>query len=215
MSDLKLVIGNKNYSSWSMRPWLAMRVSGIDFGEVSIPLYKPDSRSKILKYSPAGKVPVLIDAGTSIWESLAILEYLAERFAEKKLWPADPGQRARARSICTEMHAGFPALRANLCMNLRRTFATHSTAPEVLADISRVQEIWSECLAESGGPFLFGAFGNADAMYAPVVTRFLTYSVAANETSRRYMSAVRALPAVEEWYRAAARETEVLPQFER
>jgi len=209
------VIGNKNYSSWSMRPWLAMRVSAIDFEEICIPLYEPESRSKILKYSPAGKVPVLIDAGTSTWESLAILEYLAERFAEKKLWPAGPGQRARARSVCTEMHAGFPALRANLCMNLRRTFATHSTAPEVLADVSRVQEIWSECLAESGGPFLFGAFGNADAMYAPVVTRFLTYSVAVNETSRRYMSAVRTLPAVEEWYQAAVSETEVLPQFER
>jgi glutathione S-transferase len=215
MSGFKLVIGNKNYSSWSMRPWLAMRVAGIGFEEIRVPLYQPESKPEILKYSPAGKVPILIKAETSVWESLAILEYLSECFTEKKLWPADPARRAYARTICAEMHVGFPALRANLTMNLRRTFATHSTAPDVLADIARVQEIWSKCLAKSGGPFLFGAFGNADAMFAPVVTRFLTYSVAANETSRHYMSAVRNLPAVEEWYQAAMRETEILPQFER
>ena len=214
MAGLKLVIGNKNYSSWSMRPWLAMRVAGIPFEETRVALYQAGSKPEILRYSPAGKVPILIDDRVTVWDSLAILEYLAERFPEKSLWPAAGAQRAHARAVCAEMHAGFAALRANLCMNLRRTFNTHAKAPEVLADIARIQQLWSDCLATSGGPFLFGAFGNADAMYTPVVTRFLTYSVAVTATSQRYMAAVRALPAVDEWYRAAAQETEVLPQFE-
>ena len=214
MAGLKLVIGNKNYSSWSMRPWVAMRASGIAFEETRVPLYQPASKTEILKYSPAGKVPVLIDDNVTVWDSLAILEYLADRFPGKQLWPAAPAQRAHARAVCAEMHSGFAALRANLCMNLRRTFTTHAQTPEVLADIARIRAIWTDCLSASGGPFLFGAFGNADAMYAPVVTRFVTYSVAVDETLRRYMAAVRALPAVEEWYRAAALETEVLPQFE-
>jgi glutathione S-transferase len=214
MSDLKLVIGNKNYSSWSMRPWLALRASGIAFDEIRIPLYQPESTAAVLKYSPTGKVPVLIDGGVRIWESLAVLEYLAERHADRNLWPSDPAQRAHARAICSEMHAGFSNLRANLPMNLRRTFARHSTAPEVFADIARIQDIWGECLTKSGGPFLLGEFSNADAMFAPVVTRFLTYSVAVNDASRRYMTAVRALPALEEWYQAAMRETEMAPQYE-
>lgn len=191
-----------------------MRVSGIAFEETRISLYQPASKTEILKHSPAGKVPVLIDGSVTVWDSLAIVEYLAERFPDKRLWPAAPAQRAHARAICAEMHSGFQALRANLCMNLRRTFTTHAQTPEVLADIARIRQIWADCLSASGGPFLFGAFSNADAMYAPVVTRFLTYSVAVNETLRRYMAAMRALPAVEDWYRAAALETEVLPQFE-
>ena len=209
-----LVIGNKNYSSWSLRPWLALRVAGVPFDEVRIPLYSPGSKEQILRHSPAGKVPVLVTPEVTVWESLAILEFLADRHPEARLWPADPAQRARARAVSTEMHAGFAALRANLGMNLRKTFPDHATAPEVLTDIARVQALWNDCLDRSGGPFLFGAFTNADAMFAPVVTRFLTYSVKTDAASARYMAVVRALPALDEWYAAARQETEVLPQFE-
>jgi glutathione S-transferase len=210
-----LVIGNKNYSSWSLRPWLALRVAGIPFDEVRIPLYVPGSKEQILQHSPAGKVPVLVTPDVTVWESLAILEFLADRHPEAKLWPAAPAQRARARAVSTEMHGGFAALRSNLGMNLRKTFPDHPTTPEVLADIARVQALWNDCLDRSGGPFLFGAFTNADAMFAPVVTRFLTYSVKTDAASARYMAAVRALPALDEWYAAGRQETEVLPQFER
>ncbi|MGH8616554.1 MAG: glutathione S-transferase family protein [Burkholderiales bacterium] len=210
-----LVIGNRNYSSWSLRPWLALRVAGILFDEVRIPLYVPGNKEQILRHSPAGKVPVLVTPEVTVWESLAILEYLADRHPEAKLWPADPVARARARAVSTEMHGGFAALRSNLGMNMRKTFPDHPVTPEVLADIARVQAIWTDCLNRSGGPFLFGAFTNADAMFAPVVTRFLTYSVKADAASARYMAAVRALPALDEWYNDARRETEILPQFER
>lgn len=210
-----LVIGNRNYSSWSLRPWLALRVAGIPFDEVRIPLYVPGSKEQILRHSPAGKVPVLVTPEVTVWESLAILEYLADRHPAAQLWPADPVARARARAVSTEMHGGFAALRANLGMNLRKTFPDHPGTPEVLADIARVQAIWNDCLDHSGGPFLFGAFTNADAMFAPVVTRFLTYSVKTDPASARYVAAVRALPALDEWYAAALQETEVLPRFER
>lgn len=214
MPGLTLVIGNRNYSSWSLRPWLAMRHCAIPFGEVRIPLYGAASKQAILCHSPAGKVPVLIAPEATVWESLAILEYLAERFPDRRLWPSDAAERAHARAICAEMHAGFAALRSNLCMNLRRRFSGHSTAPEVLADIARIQAIWSHCLERSGGPFLFGVFSNADAMFAPVATRFITYSVAMSAPCAGYVSKLRALPAMEEWYRAALQETEILPQFE-
>jgi glutathione S-transferase len=210
-----LVIGNRNYSSWSLRPWLALRVAGISFEEVRIPLYVPGSKQQILRHTPAGKVPVLVAPEVTVWESLAILEYLAERHPEAWLWPADAAQRAHARAVSTEMHAGFAALRANLTMNLRKTFPDYPATPEVMADIARIQTIWTECLNRSGGPFLFGTFGNADAMFAPVVTRFITYSVNVDAACARYMAAVRALPALDEWYAAARQEAEVLPQFER
>ncbi len=210
-----LIIGNRNYSSWSLRPWLALRVAGIPFDEVRIPLYVPGSKEQILRHSPAGKVPVLVTPEVTVWESLAILEFLADRHPAAKLWPADAARRAHARAVSTEMHGGFAALRSNLGMNLRKTFPDHATTPEVLADIARVQALWNDCLDRSGGPFLFGAFSNADAMFAPVVTRFLTYSVKADAASARYLATVRALPALEEWYAAALQETEVLPQFER
>ena len=210
-----LVIGNKNYSSWSLRPWLALRVAGIPFDEVRIPLYVPGSKERILRYSPAGKVPVLVTPEVTVWESLAILEYLADGHPGASLWPADPVARALARAVSTEMHGGFAALRANLGMNLRKTYPDHPAPPEVLADIARVQALWNDCLERSGGPFLFGSFTNADAMFAPVVTRFLTYSVKADAASARYLATVRALPALDEWYAAGRQETEVLPQFER
>ncbi|MDH3318554.1 MAG: glutathione S-transferase family protein [Betaproteobacteria bacterium] len=208
MADLLLVVGNKNYSSWSLRPWLAMKVLGIPFREHRIALYQPESKRELLQYSPAGKVPCLVDGATSVWDSLAILEYLAER--HPGLWPADAALRARARSISAEMHSGFPNLRQHMSMNVRRRHPGKGRTPEVLAEIARIVAIWSECR----GPFLFGPFGAADAMYAPVVLRFRTYEVELRSVCRAYADAVLALPALQEWMRDAERETEVLPQFE-
>lgn len=203
-----LVVGNKNYSSWSLRAWLAMKVLGIAFEEKRVPLYGPDSKAELLKHNPAGKVPCLVDGAVTVWDSLAILEYLAER--HPPLWPADAALRARARSVSAEMHSGFPHLRQHMCMNIRRSIPGKGRTPEVLAEIRRILEIWSE----ARGPFLFGAFGAADAMYAPVVLRFRTYAVELPPACRAYADAVLALPALQEWMRAAERETETLPQFE-
>jgi glutathione S-transferase len=203
-----LVVGNKNYSSWSLRAWLAMKVLGMRFRELRIPLYQPESRRELLHYSPAGKVPCLVDGETHVWDSLAILEYLAER--NPALWPADAALRARARSISAEMHSGFPNLRQHMCMNIRKRHPGKGRRPEVLAEIARIVEIWSECR----GPYLFGGFTAADAMYAPVVLRFRTYEVELPPVCRDYAQRVLALPALQEWMRDAERETEVLPQFE-
>lgn len=203
-----LVVGNKNYSSWSLRAWLAMKVLGLPFREVRIPLYGLESKRALLEYSPAGKVPCLVDGEVRVWDSLAILEYLAERHAE--LWPADAALRARARSISAEMHSGFPNLRQHMCMNIRKRHPGKGRTPEVLAEIARIVALWSE----ARGPFLFGAFGAADAMYAPVVLRFRTYAVELPPVCRAYADAVLALPALQQWMRDAERETESLPQFE-
>jgi len=205
---LKLVIGNKNYSSWSLRPWIAMKVAGIPFDEELIPLYEPGSRERVLQYSPAGKVPVLLDGALRIWESLAILEHLAERFPQKGLWPADPAARSHARVVSSEMHAGFVALRRNCPMNIWTPPVKREKPPEVYDDARRIDAIWSECRARfgKGGLFLFGAFGAADAMYAPVVSRFHSYMIDVSATSRTYMSSVMALPAWAEWRAAALKE---------
>ncbi len=203
-----LVVGNKNYSSWSLRAWLAMKVLGIPFRELRIPLYGAGSKEKVLQHSPAGKVPCLVDGETRVWDSLAILEYLAER--HPGMWPADAAQRARARSISAEMHSGFPNLRQHMCMNVRRRHPGKGRTPEVLAEIRRIVEIWGE----RRGPFLFGPFCAADAMYAPVVLRFRTYEVELPPSCRAYADAVLALPALQEWNRDAERETESLPQFD-
>jgi glutathione S-transferase len=213
MSRYTLVIGNKAYSSWSLRPWLLMKHAGMAFDEVRIPLYQDGHVAKIRGYSAAGKVPILIEGGITVWESLAICEYLAERHPDQRLWPDDPGVRAYGRAISTEMHAGFAALRTKMGMNVRRVIPTAIT-PEVAADIARVEAIWSESLRRHGGPFLLGTFSIADAMFAPVATRFKTYSVALSATSQRYADQLLALPAMKEWYAAAAVEPEVLPQFE-
>jgi glutathione S-transferase len=204
-----LVIGNKNYSSWSLRPWLAMKVLGIPFEEKRIPLYGPDSKRELLQYSPAGKVPCLVDGELRVWDSLAILEYLAER--HPGLWPAEATLRARARSVSAEMHSGFPNLRQHMSMNVRKRHPGKGRTPEVLAEIARIVEIWGECY----GPFLFGPFCAADAMYAPVALRFRTYEVELPAACRAYADAVLALPALQEWMRDAGRETESLPQFEQ
>jgi glutathione S-transferase len=201
-----LVIGNWNYSSWSLRPWIALKLFGFKFDVKRIPLYGPGAKDEILKHSPAGKVPVLIDGATTVWDSLAILEYLAEK--NPKVWPASPADRARARSISAEMHSGFPNLRTHLSMNVRKRYPGKGRTPEALAEVERVQEIWSA----AKGPFLFGAFSAADAMYAPVVLRFRTYDVAVR--NKAYYDAMLSLPAMKEWIAAAEREAESIPQFD-
>jgi glutathione S-transferase len=201
-----LVIGNKNYSSWSLRPWLAMKVLGLAFDEKRIPLDTPGTKQEILRYSPAGKVPCLVDGSLAVWDSLAILEYLAERHPQ--LWPAAAAERARARSISAEMHSGFANLRNHMGLNVRRRYPGRGRTPEVLEEIKRIDAIWSQ----AKGPFLFGAFGAADAMYAPVVLRFRTYEV--RVSNREYAEAMLALPAMREWIEAAEREPETIPQFD-
>lgn len=214
MSGLVLVVGNKNYSSWSLRPWLAMKQLGLEFEEKRISLYVPGAKEKLRGYSPAGKVPILIDGERRIWDSLAILEYLAE--SQPSLWPAAPAARALARSISAEMHSGFAALRQHMSMNIRRRHPGKGRTPETLADIARIVAMWSDCRTRFGadGPFLFGTFGAADAMYAPVVLRFRTYAVELPPPCRAYADAVLGLPALREWMDAAEGEAESLPQFE-
>jgi glutathione S-transferase len=213
---LKLIIGNKNYSSWSLRPWIAMQVAGIVFTEEVIPLYEPGSREQILKYSPAGKLPVLIDGDAAIWESLAILEYLAEKFPAAQMWPADATVRGHARAISCEMHAGFQALRRNCPMNLWLPPRARPQGDEVMADVCRIDALWSGCRARfgGGGPFLFGAFGAADAMYAPVVARFDRFGISVSAAARAYMDAVMALPAWVAWCDAALQEPWIMQHNE-
>jgi len=213
---LHLVIANKNYSSWSFRPWLAMKVAGIAFQETLISLDAPDFKSQLSALSGAGKVPVLIDGDARIWESLAILEYLAEKFPAANLWPQDPLARGHARAVASEMHAGFLPLRRQLPMNVWRPVIPRALDADAKADVARIDTIWSECRARfgTGGPFLYGAFGAADAMYAPVVWRFHTYGIDVSAIARDYMRAIKTLPAWSEWREAARRETWVLPHDE-
>ncbi len=213
---LHLVIGNKNYSSWSLRPWLAMKVAGIAFEETVISLDAPDFKSRVTAVSWAGKVPVLVDGGISVWESLAILEYLAEKFPTSGLWPRDAPARAHARAAASEMHGGFGALRSQLPMNIRRPVKAHAVEDDAKRDIARIDALWSERRARFGneGPFLYGGFGAADAMYAPVVWRFQTYAVDASAVAGAYMRNVMELPAWNEWREAALRELWVLPRNE-
>jgi glutathione S-transferase len=204
VADGRLFLGTKRYSSWSMRGWLAVRLAGLDVEEVVIPM-REGRTPEIAAASPNGLVPYLEHKGARVWESLAIAEYCAE--VAPALWPAERAARAHARSIASEMHAGFRNLRMAMPMNLGRTFPGLRRTPEALADIARIEAIWAECLAAHGGPFLFGAaFGLADAMYAPVVTRFLTWQPELSAASRRYCDAVRAHPLVERWYADAAAE---------
>jgi glutathione S-transferase len=212
---LRLIIGNKNYSSWSLRPWLAMKVAGIAFEETLVSLDAPDFKTRVTPLSGAGKVPVLVDGDIRIWESLAILEYLAEKFPAAGLWPKPSAARAHARAVASEMHAGFQALRHRLPMNVRRPVMPRALE-EAAADVARIDGIWRECRARLGGagPFLYGAFGAADAMYAPVVWRFHTYAVELSAAARDYMHAHMALPAWSEWRNAARSEPWVLPHDE-
>jgi glutathione S-transferase len=208
MAELTLVIGNKRFSSWSLRPWLALKQAGLPFREIVVLLRRPETKAEILKYSPSGKVPYLIDGALGIWDSLAIVEYLNELKPEAGLWPSDRGARAVARAISAEMHSGFPALRQHLGMDLQREPARGEWPAEAAADIERVQAIWAECRQRfgSGGPFLFGRFSAADAMYAPVVTRFHRYGVPLDPKLAAYRDAVLALPAMQDWTAAARKE---------
>ena len=216
MVKLKLLIGNKNYSSWSMRPWVLMRHSGIEFEEMQVPLQQPDTRQRVLQYSPTGKVPCLIADGASIWDSIAICEFLNEEYPDKNLWPVGRMTRAMARSASAEMHSGFQNLRTHMFMNVRGRFPTKGREPGVQEDIDRIQELWANCRDRfaKGGKFLFGGFCIADAMFAPVVLRFQTYGVDVTKASKEYMDTILGLPAVQEWIAGAKAETWTIPAYE-
>jgi glutathione S-transferase len=203
-----LVIGTRRWSSWSLRPWLALKAAGVTFDEIVIPLRRPDTQARIVEYSPSGKLPFLRDGEVNVWDSLAICEYVAEMLPGADLWPKDREARAVARSIAAEMHSGFPALREHLSMDVTRTIALPDIPAPAQADIARVQRIWTGCRSRfgTGGAFLFGAFTIADAMYAPVATRFHTYGVALDPACRAYVDAIYALPAMKEWITAAHKE---------
>ena len=215
-SEFTLVVGNKNYSSWSLRGWLAARAAGVPFHEVLVRLSEPGSKHELLKHSPAGKVPVLTHGERVIWESLAIIEYLAEIRPDAALWPADAAARAHARSISAEMHAGFQALRAHMPMNLRKSLPGKGRGRDVAEDIERICAIWSHCRTHyrADGPFLFGRFGAADAMYTPVATRFRTYAVELDEICQAYVDALLVRPDFLEWHEAALEEPWVIAEDE-
>lgn len=206
MSEFELIIGNKNYSSWSFRPWIALKVKEIPFKETLSPFDEATDSAHFLDFSPTKKVPVLKEGNTVIWESLAILEYLADLFPEKGFWPADRQARARARSISNEMHAGFAALRIECSMNMRREVRAIEVSDAVRRDVARIEAIWAECLAAFGGPFLFGEFCNADAMYAPVVNRLHRYELSRTPAVLAYSESMTALPAWQEWEAAGKAE---------
>lgn len=213
-----LVIGNRNYSSWSLRAWLVLAVGEVPFEELRIALDLPQSKAEILRHSPSGRVPCLIEVDGSsvetIWDSLAIAQTVNERHLNRRFWPTDARQRARGRAVTAEMHSGFAALRTHMPMDIRARQPEKGAAAQqradVAADIARIQAIWSECLQLSGGPYLFGAFSIADAFYAPVVTRFRTYDVALSELLAAYSDTILALPAMQRWIAAAEAETEFI-----
>ncbi|MDJ0737565.1 MAG: glutathione S-transferase family protein [Nostocaceae cyanobacterium] len=216
MSNYTLVIGNKNYSSWSLRTWLVLKYCRIKFTEVRIPLNTETTHQEILQHSPSGKIPVLHHGGITIWESLAICEYLAESLPHKRLLPKEPFARAMSRSICAEIHAGFQNLRQNMPMNCRAELPGKGMTPEVQKDIDRIISIWRDCRENfaGSGDFLFSHFTIADAMFAPIVLRFKTYGVELDAISQAYANAILNLTAMQEWLDAAKLETEVIPQFE-
>lgn len=208
MQKFTLLIGNKNYSSWSFRPWLAMKMFNIPFEEKLFRLYEPGSTEQLVKWSPSSRVPVLIEGDLRVWDSLAICEYLQERFPEKALWPRDPQKRAIARSISSEMHSGFMEMRKNLSMNIQKRVENFFIPEGAAKDIRRVRNIWTDCLTRSNshGGFLFGDFSMADAFYAPVVFRFESYGVHVSPQEREYMKRIQSLPPVQEWVKAALSE---------
>ena len=219
MTDLTIILGNKNYSSWSLRAWLALVATGAAFDEIVIPLWLDGTKERILAHSPSGKVPALRHGDVVVWESLAICEYLAEAFPDAGLWPADPAARAVARSISHEMHAGFMALRRAMPMNCRAAMPGKGMADGVAADIDRIQAIWRDCRGRFGsdGDLLFGEFTIADAMFAPVASRFRTYEVVLEDIAQAYVDALHALhalPAMRTWLAAAEAEPQTVDHFE-
>ena len=221
MADFTLVIGNKNYSSWSLRGWLMARIAGIDFEEVMVPLDLPDTAASIKKHSPSGKVPVLMHRSLAVWESLSIAEYLNDLKPEAGLWPAAVAARAHARSVSAEMHAGFAELRGNKPMNIRASYPGKGMTPAVRADIERITGLWRDCRKRFAGAapkddgFLFGAIGAADAMFAPVVTRFRTFGVQLDSDAEAYCTAIMAYPALKEWIADARNEPWLIASAER
>ena len=219
---MQLYIGNKNYSSWSLRPWLLMRATGIPFEEVPLRLDWDASsafKKTLAALAPTGRVPLLVDDGFAVWDTLAIVEYLAEKFPDRGIWPADARARARARSLCAEMHSGFGALREHFPMNIEASLPEVGArlvrdSKPVAADLLRIESMWGEQLAASGGPFLFGAFCAADAFFAPVCARLKTYAPALRPESTAYIERVFALPAMREWCEAALAEHDFIPEDE-
>jgi glutathione S-transferase len=214
---MKLLIGNKNYSSWSLRPWLLLKQLGIPFEEEKLSFNDPAFSARVRKVNPAGKVPTLVDGELVVWDSLAIVEYLAEAFPDRGVWPVDRLARARARSICAEMHSGMQALRSRLPMNCEVHLAQPVLDVATRRDVARVCDIWADCAhfaPEAAGPFLFGAFSAADAFFAPVVLRFLGHEVALPEAANRYVATIDALPAVKEYVAAARLENDFYPPDE-
>lgn len=214
MTDLILYIGNKNYSSWSFRPWIALEAAGVPFTDKVIPFDFAAGNPKFRDLSPTGKVPVLHHGAVRVWESLAIIEYVAELFPEKGLWPRDAEARAEARSISMEMLSGFRAIRNACPMNIRRKPGKIDLPDGVTEDVARIETIWKDALARSDGPFLFGGFSAADAMYAPVVSRFEAYCLTQDETVLAYMARVKAQPAWQKWQAAAEAEPWIVPEDE-
>ncbi len=214
MCALKLIVANKNYSSWSLRPWLILKVKGIEFEEVFSQFDEETGHKHFADFSPTKKVPVLQDEDLTVWESLAILEYLAEKFPVLGLWPEQAADRAKARCIANEMHGGFMSLRAECPMNMRRAEAAIAVSDGVHRDVKRITNIWRECLEISGGPFLFGEFTNADAMFAPVVNRIAKYKLSDDPVVTNYSRAITALPAWREWEEAGKAEPWIVDEDE-
>ncbi|KQY13820.1 glutathione S-transferase family protein [Rhizobium sp. Root482] len=214
MSKLTLYVGNKNYSSWSFRPWLALEACGIEFEDVVIPFDFAAGNPKIRDISPTGRVPVLEHGDIRVWESLAIIEYAAELYPQAGLWPQDRSERAAARSYSMEMLSGFRALRSACPMNIRREKRAIDLPEGVMEDVARIETIWREAVARSGGPFLFGRFSAVDAMFAPVVNRFEIYDLTRNPGSLEYMDAVKTHPAFRKWQEAALAESWIVPEDE-
>jgi len=214
---MQLVIGNKIYSSWSLRPWIVMRDKNIKFEEHKVRLYAPGMTEEISKYSKAGKVPILIDGNLKVWDSLAIMEYLHEQFPDAGIWPKMKSARVHARCVSAEMHSGFFGIRSACSMNLGAKFAAKDRGEDCAKDVARITEIWNQARKRygAGGEFLYGAFSAADGMYAPVVARIEGYSIEVDEVSRRYMNAVMEHPAYQEWRNEALKETWVIGEEEQ
>jgi glutathione S-transferase len=217
MGKPTLIIGNRNYSSWSLRAWLALEATGLEFDEVVVLLGQDNTSEEILRWSPTARVPALHDGEIVLWDSLAICEHLAETFPEAGLWPADPRARAAARSVVAEMHSGFVALRNHMPMNLRASYPVAAHEPGVEEDIARITAIWEECRTRFGadGDLLFGQFTIADAFYAPIVSRFLTYGVSPGGIAGEYMDAVWAMPAMQDWAEKARVEEWSVERYDR
>ncbi len=213
---MKLVIGNKNYSSWSLRPWIAMKQIGLSFEEIIIPMALPSTKAEMLQYAPTGQVPILIDGDITVFETIAILEYLNDRYPDAGLWPKDIVARAHARALAAEMHAGFGALRRDCPMNIRRVVRKHIVSPEAQKHVARIDAIWTDARSRFGGNggFLFGSFTNADAMFAPIVNRFHVYDLPRSVVAQKYMDAMMGLPAWQDWEKASRAEAWVIADSE-